>query len=227
MTGECRLHGYLRCLLIANLSYQDNEPVIATANPLDPELDEALGFIFGSHYRLIVAAPEIIDRGIEATRQSGNRPLNSGEVQKTAAQSELENRAIPRLAHELMARALASKASDLHVQPFLNGFVVRARIDGLLQRITLLPDKVADALIRYFKAQSNMAPTLNLVPQDGRSLVEIDDKQYDLRISTLPVTGHHEKLVIRFLNRQSVLRLTDIGFSLDEIHAVQRLSRRP
>lgn len=212
---------------ITPVAFQDNEPVIATANPLDAELNEALGFIFGSHYRLIVAAPELIARGIEAYRQHGKQPSGGKAAPIKPVKNEQEDRAIPRLARQLMARTLASKASDMHVQPFLNGFVVRARIDGLLQRITLLPDKVADAMIRYFKAQAGMDPTLNLVPQDGRMLVEIEDSQYDLRISTLPVTGHREKLVIRFLNRQSVRRLSDIGFSLDEIHAVERLSKRP
>ena len=212
---------------ITPVAFQDNEPVIATANPMDPELNEALGFIFGSHYRLIVAAPELISRGIEAYRQHGTQPSGDKVTSQEIENTKLDDRAIPRLSRQLMARVLASKASDMHVQPFLSGFIVRARIDGLLQRITLLPDKVADAMIRYFKAQSGMDPTLNLVPQDGRMLVEIEDNQYDLRISTLPVTGHREKLVIRFLNRQSVRRLSDIGFSLDEIHAVQRLSKRP
>lgn len=212
---------------ITPVAFQDNEPVIATANPMDPELNEALGFIFGSHYRLIVAAPELISRGIEAYRQHGTQPSGDKVTSQEIENTKLDDRAIPRLSRQLMARVLASKASDMHVQPFLTGFIVRARIDGLLQRITLLPDKVADAMIRYFKAQSGMDPTLNLVPQDGRMLVEIEDNQYDLRISTLPVTGHREKLVIRFLNRQSVRRLSDIGFSLDEIHAVQRLSKRP
>lgn len=212
---------------ITPVSYQDNEPVIACANPIDPELSEALSFIFGNHYRLIVATPETITRSIDAAQLPAGRPAQGGVSLNKASKNEAENRAIPRLARQLMVRVLASKSSDMHVQPFHEGFVVRARIDGLLKRITMLPEKVADSLIRYFKAQSGMDPTLNLVPQDGRMLVEIDDNQYDLRISTLPVTGHHEKLVIRFLNRQSVLHLTDIGFSLDEIHAVQRLSKRP
>lgn len=217
----------MRRFHITPVTYQENEPVVATANPLDTELRETLSFIFGNHYRLVVATPESIARGIAVSQSSASSSIETASSREPAEDPDVGNRAIPRLARQLMAQVLASNSSDMHVQPFNEGFIVRARIDGLLQRVTLLPDKTADSLIRYYKAQSGMDPTLNLVPQDGRMLAEIGGNNYDLRISTLPVTGHREKLVVRFLNRQSVLHLTDIGFSLHEVHAVQRLSRRP
>jgi type II secretory ATPase GspE/PulE/Tfp pilus assembly ATPase PilB-like protein len=214
---------------IAIVGMEEGEPVIATGNPLDAELIEALAFMFGSHYRLVVASPEIIARGIESVQQvsSGDKATTKGLSLTDAGDSAAENRATPVLARQLMLQAVNQNASDMHIQPFLNGSVVRIRVDGRLKRLTLLPDKVADAMIRHFKAKSGMDPTGNMVPQDGRMLVEVDGREYDLRISTLPVAGHKEKLVVRFLSRQSVYKLTDIGFSLDEIHTVQRLSARP
>jgi len=214
---------------IAIVGMEEGEPVIATGNPLDAELIEALAFMFDSHYRLIVASPEAIARGIESVQQGaiGNEPITKGLSLTDSGDSATENRATPVLARQLMLQAVNQNASDMHVQPFLNGSVVRIRVDGMLKRLTLLPDKVADAMIRHFKAKAGMDPTGNMVPQDGRMLVEVDGREYDLRISTLPVAGHKEKLVVRFLNRQSVYKLTDIGFSLDEIHTVQRLSARP
>lgn len=214
---------------IAIVGMEEGEPVIATANPLDAELIEALVFMFDSHYRLVVAAPEAIARGIESVQQAaiGSEPTTKGLSLTDSGDSAAENRATPVLARQLMLKAVNQNASDMHIQPFLNGSVVRVRVDGMLKRLTLLPDKVADSMIRHFKAKSGMDPTGNMVPQDGRMLVEVDGREYDLRISTLPVAGHKEKLVVRFLNRQSVYKLTDIGFSLDEIHTVQRLSARP
>lgn len=214
---------------IAIVGMEEGEPVIATGNPLDAELAEALAFMFDSHYRLVVASPEAIARGIESVQQgvAGDASAARGVSLTEAAGSDADNRATPVLARQLMLKAVNQNASDMHVQPFLNGSVVRIRVDGMLKRLTLLPDKVADAMIRHFKAKSGMDPTGNMVPQDGRMLVEVDGREYDLRISTLPVAGHKEKLVVRFLNRQSVYKLSDIGFSLDEIHTVQRLSARP
>lgn len=214
---------------IAIVGMEEGEPVIATGNPLDAELAEVLAFMFDSHYRLVVASPEAIARGIESVQQgaAGDASTARGVSLTEAGGSDADNRATPVLARQLMLKAVNQNASDMHVQPFLNGSVVRIRVDGMLKRLTLLPDKVADAMIRHFKAKSGMDPTGNMVPQDGRMLVEVDGREYDLRISTLPVAGHKEKLVVRFLNRQSVYKLTDIGFSLDEIHTVQRLAARP
>lgn len=214
---------------ITVVGLQNDEPIIATANPFDPDLHATLEFIFGYHYHLVVARPDKIAAALAATEQrgSGARESAHGISLNEAGHSAVENRAIPRLARKLMARALSVNASDMHVQPFMDGSVVRIRVDGLLQRVTLLPAKVASALIRHFKAESGMDPTLNRIPQDGRMLVNIDNREYDLRISTLPVAGHQEKLVVRFLGRQSVLHLLDLGFSLDEMHAIQRLSARP
>lgn len=219
----------LRQFQIAPVSQEDKDLMIATANPKDSGLVDVLGFMFGSHYKLTVAHPRAIASALEMLQESAT---DAGEDKKSLNLSEVtedttESRATPRLARQLMIRALRQRASDLHVQPFLKGAVARIRVDGLLQRVTLLPDRVAEAIIRYFKAHSGMDPTLNTVPQDGRMVVELDGREYDLRISTLPVTEHGEKLVIRFLNRLSVFKLTEIGFSLDELHAVQRLAKRP
>ncbi len=214
---------------IAVVGLEGGQPVIATANPLNAELLESLAFMFDSHYRLVIATPQAIARGIESAQQGAAGPSTSDKAVSLteAGASEVDNRATPRLARQLMLKAVTQNASDMHIQPFLNGSVVRLRVDGLLKRLTLIPASVAEAIIRHFKAKSGMDPTGNLIPQDGRMLIEVAGRQYDLRISTLPVAGHKEKLVIRFLNRQSAYKLSDIGFSLDEIHTVNRLAARP
>lgn len=207
----------------------NGEPLIAASNPLDEEMLEALAFIFDSHYQLVLASPEAIAFGMEVSQQTSLENEQKSKSLHLADEggSEAEQRAAPKLARQLMLKALEQNSSDLHLQPFLNGSVVRIRVDGMLKRLTMLSENMADSIIRFFKAESGMDPTHNMIPQDGRMLVDIDGHEYDLRISTLPVTGRHEKLVVRFLNRQTVYNLTDIGFSLDEIHAVHRLAARP
>lgn len=197
------------------MGIEEGKPVIATGNPLDAELIEALAFMFDSHYRLIVASPEAIARGIESVQQGaiGNEAITKDLSLTDSGDSAAENRATPVLARQLMLQAANQNASDMHVQPFLNGSVVRIRVDGMLKRLTLLPDKVADAMIRHFKAKAGMDPTGNMVPQDRPMLVEVDGLEYDLRISTLPVAEHKEKLVVRFINRQSVYKLADAASS--------------
>ena len=212
---------------IALVGMNKGQPVIATANPLDPQLEEALAFMFDSHYQLVVAPPQAISRGIETATQAPSKATTKNFSLADSGATAVENNPTPRLARQLMLKAVTQNASDMHIQPFLNGSVVRIRIDGILKRLTLLPDNVAAAVIRHLKAKSGMEPTANMLPQDGRMMVESNGREYDLRISTLPVAGHKEKMVVRFLNRQSVYKLTDIGFSLDEIHTLHRFASRP
>lgn len=204
------------------------DPVLAVANPLDQELREILTFIFGSHYSLCIASP----RAIEVAISSAYEGRSEKEDDKAATnldsvpKSEMD-RAVPLLARQILAKSIQRNASDIHIQPFAGASIVRLRVDGRLQRLAVLPKRVAQALIRYFKARSEMDPTLSLVPQDGRMLVEIGANSYDLRLSSLPVVDRQEKMVIRLLNRKSILKLSEIGFSPDEIHTINRLAASP
>ncbi|WP_421134105.1 GspE/PulE family protein [Alteromonas sp. A079] len=214
---------------IAVKGIENDEPVIATANPIDAELLDALSFIFGTHYQLVIADPHAITRAIEFSKQGSDTPsLRKSSVSLDSAnESGLSDDSIPSLAKTLMKESVIQRASDMHLQPFLNGSVVRIRVDGLLKRLTLVSNSVADGLIRHIKAKAEMDTTAKMLPQDGRMLVELEGREYDLRISTLPVADGKEKLVIRFLNRQSVYALSEIGFSLDEVHTVRRLAAKP
>ncbi len=207
------------------IGIENQEPVLAIANPLDHELLDNLRFLFGTHFRLVIATPS----NIEIAIAMGYESLKPGAQKKKAGLLDEKNgdSAIPRLARQLMLKALEKNASDMHIQPFAGGSVVRIRVDGNLQRLVILSELVGNSVVRYFKAKGGMDPTNNMVPQDGRMLLEISDREYDLRISTLPVTGRLEKLVVRFLNRQSVYKLSAIGFSLDEIHMLNRMAASP
>lgn len=213
---------------IAIAGVEVGDAVIATANPFDTELPEALAFIFGSHFKLVVAAPDTINRAIESVKQlqdTTTRRATSLNLSRSSLSED--DGSVPSIMSSLLRQSVKQGASDMHLQPFLNGSVVRVRVDGRLKRMTLVSSDIADGLIRHIKAQAGMDTTAKMLPQDGRMLVELEGNEYDLRISTLPVAGGCEKLVIRFLNRQSVYALADIGFSLDEVHTVRRLSAKP
>ena len=212
---------------IAVAAINDNTPIIATSNPFEPELSEALTFIFGNHYQLVVSPPSIINKAIDALKRGVGKRVNSTTSVRLDEHSEAKDKAIPTLAKMLLRKSVSQKASDMHLQPFLNGYVVRSRVDGILKQMALVPTDDAEGLIRHIKASAGMDTTNKMLPQDGRMLVELEGNEYDLRISTLPVAGGHEKLVIRFLSRQSIYALQDIGFSLDEMHTVNRLATRP
>lgn len=207
---------------ILPLRIEDGALVIATADPFDSNVVERTRFLASRLIEWVLAPPQAIEDAIvmayamEALRQS-----NQQDVFGQEGRGAIDDNAIVKLARGLLSSALAQRASDLHVQPFMGSFVVRIRVDGILRRVTMLPDAVATNLIRHIKARGGMEPSNMLIPQDGHiSLVEAG-RDIDLRVSTLPAS-RGERLVIRFLDQSRVHQLNGAGFA----HAVLQTMRR-
>jgi type II secretory ATPase GspE/PulE/Tfp pilus assembly ATPase PilB-like protein len=203
---------------------EDGRLVVATANPFDENVTEKARFIANKSIQWVLAPPQEIEDAIvvayskEAAKQAGDATQ--------LAQAALDENAIVKLGKALLGTAIAQRASDLHIQPFLGAFVVRLRVDGVLKRLNMLPDAVAVSLIRHFKARSGMEPTNMIVPQDGRMSTVHEGREFDMRVSTLPAT-RGERLVIRFLDQSSVHRLSQSNFSHAALQTLKRSIARP
>lgn len=102
----------------------------------------------------------------------------------------------------LIEYAIRSGASDIHIEPSEDGVRVRYRIDGVLKEANRLPKKVLNAVVSRIKILANLKIDERRVPQDGRFKTIVNDHQYALRVSTLPVT-EGEKVVMRILDESS------------------------
>ncbi|MBD2108184.1 GspE/PulE family protein [Nodosilinea sp. FACHB-13] len=118
----------------------------------------------------------------------------------------------------IISSALQHQASDIHLEPTLEGLRVRYRIDGVLRDITLLPGEISRRVIVALKVMANMDIADSRRPQDGRigEKYQVDneaDQSMDMRVSTLPcVCG--EKAVVRLLPRENPFTTIDkLGFS--------------
>jgi len=123
-----------------------------------------------------------------------------------------------------MQRAVESRASDIHIEPFENRLKVRYRIDGVLAEVEAPPSKSTAAVISRIKIMAKLNIAERRLPQDGRIMHRVGGKELDLRISTVP-TSHGESVVMRILDRENVILDFDtLGFD-DEIRAdfVQQL----
>ncbi|HVO32643.1 MAG TPA: ATPase, T2SS/T4P/T4SS family [Elusimicrobiota bacterium] len=130
------------------------------------------------------------------------------DIQKTS-----EDMPIVQLVDAVFRQAVTKKASDIHIEPFVDHTEVRFRIDGVLRPIMTVPKEFENALVSRIKVMANLDITENRQPQDGRVMTEVGDRHVDLRISTLPII-HGEKTVIRILDKGStVFELPKLGFS--------------
>jgi type IV pilus assembly protein PilB len=216
-SGICQSH------IILPMRLQEGHLVIATSDPNDENINEQTRFVAGRPIQWVLASPQAIEEAVvmafakEASQLTNTR----------ARYGSIDENTIVKLGRSMLIKAIEQRASDLHFQPFLGSFVVRIRVDGVLRRLTMLPDAVAASLLRHFKTRSGMDSTNVQIPQDGRmALVTNDGRDFDMRVSSLPAS-RGERMVIRFLDQSKVHNLSSANFSLASLQILRRAVARP
>lgn len=127
----------------------------------------------------------------------------------------------------IFAGASATDASDIHLEPEEKEFVIRYRIDGVLQRIASLPLQSYKALVSRIKFMSKLKIDVTSVPQDGRFDALAGGRKLDVRVSTLP-TAYGEAIVMRLLyEKAKFINLTDLGFSEEQLKIIHEAISKP
>lgn len=118
--------------------------------------------------------------------------------------------------------AYQNNASDIHIEPRKNFFVVRYRIDGILHTITELPMQILDLLITRIKVLANLRTDEHRAAQDGRIKIDLEGNEITLRISIIPIYDG-EKAVLRLLSStHQELDLELLGYSPENMKVVRR-----
>ncbi len=135
---------------------------------------------------------------------------------------------IIRLVNSLLQQAVKERASDIHVEPFEKEIRVRFRIDDILyEPMRPLPKALLASIVSRIKVMGHLNIAEKRLPQDGRILLKIAGRDYDVRLSTLPVS-HGERVVMRLLPRSSeLLNLETLGFDERQLATWERLIARP
>ena len=123
---------------------------------------------------------------------------------------------IVRLVNSLLQQAVKERASDVHVEPRERDLVVRFRIDDMLtEPLRPLAKRLQQALTSRIKIMGKLDIAEKRLPQDGRIVLKIAGKDYDVRLSTVP-TQYGERCVLRLLPRtQDLLHVGRLGMSAD------------
>lgn len=134
-----------------------------------------------------------------------------------------ENADAVKAADGLIAKAAASGASDIHIEPGENNACVRMRIDGVLYKEAEMNKKLMQAVVSRVKVLAGMDIAEKRLPQDGSIKLELDGRNIDLRISSLP-TILGEKIVIRILDKEKfALNLDELNFTPENLALYRRL----
>ena len=124
---------------------------------------------------------------------------------------------VVRAVNDVLERAMELRASDIHIEPFRTGLVVRMRVDGILRAVSFPGDVPPQAVVSRIKILAGLNIAERRLPQDGAARARIGRTEIDIRIATMP-TQHGESVVIRLLPRdRGLLDLGKIGlFGRDE-----------
>jgi len=195
--------------------FQDGKLSIALENPDDINVIDNIRVITGYDLDLFADTKTAIEKALKSMTSALDEDVQNDELYFVSTEpaqvegSDIQSGDQPlivRLVDKLINLAVSKRASDIHLEPQHDGLFVRFRIDGILTTIHKFPKTLQPALLSRIKILSNMDITERRLPQDGQISLEVNYRNIDLRVSTLP-GKYGEKTVIRVLDKSS--------FSLD------------
>jgi type IV pilus assembly protein PilB len=198
--AELRGHGILPYLRL------NDTLAVALKDPADVYASDVVRKYTGLSVITAVATPEAINIGLDQLQRA-----HSGSV--AAENTEKDEVTTEERFNEIVVNAIIEGASDIHVEPFQDNYLLRYRVDGRLHEVGPLANDIGSSLVARIKVAAGCDISEKRLPQDGRIHYEDRTRDVDLRVNTLP-TVHGEKAVMRILNRNTeALALKHLGLT--------------
>ena len=215
---------------------------VVTADPTNYETLQKLQFILNKDIQPVLAVQEQIQEGINKNYgQSETESMDSMINEFTGTQidsTQIETQGslidagdsdapVVKLVNLIIQEAVSLRASDIHIEPFVDRVRVRYRIDGILVERDAVPRRLHTPMTARIKVMGSIDISEKRRPQDGRIKLQLQGKHYDMRVSLLP-TVHGQSTVMRILDRGNIsVGIRDLGFSEDDYLKFQSLIKRP
>ncbi|CAA9892173.1 Type II secretion system protein E [Candidatus Methylobacter favarea] len=214
---------FLKHYHVIGLSQNDNDITVTMMDPEDRFVIDALKLATGKNIIAKVGLLSEIDAALAVqygeSKAQIDKAVDSMEMDEIGEEDlahlkDLASEApVIKMVNLIMQRAIETKASDIHIEPFEQSLKVRLRVDGVLKDIGAPPVKSTAAVISRIKIMAKLNIAERRLPQDGRIKVQMLGKELDLRVSTIP-TMYGESVVIRLLDKENtVLDFAALGFS--------------
>jgi general secretion pathway protein E len=230
---------FLKEIKAIPLSEDNGSIVLAMANPTDSYALSAIQLASGKSVLPRVGIPSEIENVHERLYGGGKTAMGQivesiGMEDSLSDEDDIEHlkdlaseAPVIRLVNLMISRAVESRSSDIHVEPFENRLKVRYRIDGVMREVESPPSRLSAAVISRIKIMARLNIAERRLPQDGRIQLRVQGKEIDLRVSTVP-TMHGESVVMRILDKASVvLEFPQLGFSPDVLQQFLGVLKMP
>ena len=210
---------------IESLTNDEVETVVCT----ERELNQLIGQIYGMQSGLggvLESLEELkFDSGVDA--EVAAEYTDDLQVSPSSIMGMAEEAPIVRLVNSIISQAVREGASDIHLSPQMKNVQVRFRIDGRLHEVPAPPKQMFLPIISRIKILANMDIATSRIPQDGRFTVKMENKEINVRVSSIP-TIYGENLVLRLLDMGSgVYSLDRLGMVKEDRDKIESIINKP
>jgi len=196
-------------------------PVLCT----DREINQITNSMYGSF-----AGLGSVLQGDSTVPGGGHTEEIGGEVEEMDVSQLLnlaEGAPAVRMVSWILAQAVREGASDVHISPEADYVQLRFRIDGKLREVPAPPKGLHLSIVSRIKILSQLDISISRIPQDGRFTALLDNREINVRVSTIPTT-HGENLVLRLLDMSaSTYSLNDLGMGAAELERIRETIQKP
>jgi general secretion pathway protein E len=224
---------FLREMTVFPFRSSEGLATLAVADPTDVAAQRAAQIVLGAAVAIKVATSE--DLAVVLNQRLGEDDADpAAELASQPREDDIESlrdlasgAPVVRAVNDLLEKAVELRASDIHIEPFTTGLVVRMRIDGLLRPVAAPAGVLPQAVISRIKIVANLNIAERRLPQDGSARLRAGRADVDIRVAIMP-TQHGESAVIRILPKdRGLLVVEKLGFSSSDDATLRRLLKLP
>jgi len=206
------------------ISQDEMSITVAFHDPLDIDAQEAIQRLFPRKIlRIALATKKQIETylykiSLKDSVKDLVRKIREELNSISTLEEQQEASSILLLIDVVLKTCINGRASDIHIEPTEKNCVVRGRVDGKLTEMFIFEKDIYPPLASRLKLLSNLDIAEKRKPQDGRFSTAVGAREYDFRISTLPIL-YGESIVMRVLDKQKALvKLEDAGMDSVSYH---------
>ncbi len=206
------------------ISQDDMSVTVAFNDPLDIDAQEAVQRLYPRKLlKIALATKKQIENylykiSLKDSVKDLVRKIREELNSISTLEEQQEASSILMLIDVILKTCINGRASDIHVEPTEKNCVVRGRVDGKLTEMFIFEKDIYPPLASRLKLLANLDIAEKRKPQDGRFSTAVGAREYDFRISTLPIL-YGESIVMRVLDKQKALvRLEDAGMDSVSYH---------
>ncbi|AOR24630.1 GspE/PulE family protein [Clostridium taeniosporum] len=225
--------------LLIPFGFDKNKIKVAMADPLNIFAIDDVAISTGFEIETFISKKNDIKKFIEIYYSSQQVSIAAQQLAKESSQlkkknfinieeiDDVKNAPVVKMVEYLFKNSIEMNASDIHIEPFENEIRIRYRIDGQLQTVNVLNIDSLAPLITRIKILAGLNIAEKRIPQDGRIMTTIENKDVDFRVSILPVV-YGEKVVIRILNTSSYnVSKEQLGINERNLKKIDRIISNP